>query len=222
LAEGKITVMLVDDHELVRHGVRRALERVADIEVAAEAADGPTALEMLESQAVDVVLLDMHMPLMSGLECLDRVTAEHPEVVVLMLTIDDSRDTARQAIDRGAMGYVDKSVPAPDLANAIRMVARNNIVVSGLTGTDSRPMTGERRTTTPAAVPNLPGLEDLTSREWEILLLLTKGMTNDQISQELFLAPKTVKYHLTHAYSKLGVRNRTEAAMMVTRHRARG
>lgn len=222
MSEDTIRVMLVDDHELMRDGVKRALDRIPDIEVTAEATDGGAALEMLKSQPVDVMLLDLHMPHMSGLQCLDRVTAEYPEVIVLMLTIEDSRDTAKQAIDRGAMGYVDKSIPASELAAAVRMAARNNIVVSGLTAPEGREAAGEQQTTAAETPPKPPGLGDLTSREWEILSLLTRGMTNAQISQELFLAPKTVKYHLTHVYAKLGVSNRTEAAMRVAQHHTPG
>ncbi|MCZ7664090.1 MAG: response regulator transcription factor [Thermoleophilia bacterium] len=201
-----IRVMIADDHELTRSGVKHALDRADDIEVVAEASDGRSALATLEHNAVDVLLLDIRMPHLDGMACLDQVVTRWPEVAVLMLSIEDDRRVALDALQRGATGYIVKTIRPADLAATIRQAILGSVLMGG------------------AAVAHVAATEshrpadDLTERELEILRHLALGQSNADIGDALCIAPKTVKYHLTNVYAKLGVANRTEAAAYALRH----
>lgn len=200
-----LRVIIADDHALMRSGIRHALELSADMEVTAEVGDGLALLQRLEEELPDVVLLDLHMPKLDGLLCLERISARWPELPVLVLTIEEDRAVAGQALERGAAGYIIKAINPHDLAAMVRQAAQGNV----LFGTGGL---------SPTARSVESPLDDLTDREREILGYLCTGLTNKDIARELFLTPKTVKYHLTHIFSKLGVSNRTEAATFAFKH----
>jgi DNA-binding NarL/FixJ family response regulator len=202
-----IRVAVVDDHELVRSGICNALGMSPEIKVVGEAGDGLAALAILESQDVDVVLLDLHMPRMDGFACLDAITTRWPSVPVIILTVDEDNEVALDVMRRGAAAYVPKYVRPGDLAALVRQVAGGAVLIGGnrLTtafGTQGQP--------TPAADERKPA-HGLTQRELEVLNLVAQGMSNADIARALFITTKTVKYHLTAIFAKLGVRNRTEA-----------
>ncbi|MHB8868524.1 MAG: response regulator transcription factor [Thermoleophilia bacterium] len=197
-----ITVLIADDHELVRSGIRHALEQSDALEVVAEAATGAEVLEILARRTVDVLLLDVRMPVLDGLRCLDSVVRIYPSLPVLMLSVDEDPTTAQDALARGASGYVKKTIHPEDLAATVRALAEGTVVTrGGHEGTEPR-----------------PPLCGLTEREIDVLRLLAGGLDNRAIAGELFVTVKTVKYHLTNIFAKLGVSNRTEAAGFAIRH----
>jgi DNA-binding NarL/FixJ family response regulator len=201
-----IRVVVVDDHELVRSGICNALSLASDLEVVGEAADGLEALDLLAREPVDILLLDLHMPRMDGFACLDAVAKRWPHVSVIVLTVDEDREVALEAMRRGAAAFVPKFVKPGDLASLVRQVMSGAVIMGG-----SRPAEvfanghAEMRTGPSSS-------HGLTKREMEVLELVAEGMTNSDIAHRLFITVKTVKYHLTCIFSKLGLHNRTEAA----------
>ena len=221
--EGLIRVAVVDDHELVRSGICNALGMSPEIRVVGEAGDGLAALALLESLEVDVLLLDLHMPRMDGFACLDAVTVRWPSLPVIILTVEENDEVALDVMRRGAAAYVPKYVRPGDLAALVRQVAGGAVLIGGnrlasALGAAGRPGPGPEE-------PKPP--HGLTQRELEVLNLVAQGMSNADIARTLFITTKTVKYHLTAIFTKLGVHNRTEAAasaiaMGLTYPRARG
>ncbi|MER6505692.1 MULTISPECIES: response regulator transcription factor [unclassified Nonomuraea] len=215
-----IRVMLVDDQELLRAGFRMVLGAQPDIDVVAEAADGVTALELLDRVEVDVVLMDVRMPRMDGVEATRRI--DGPKV--LILTTFDLDEYALAAIKAGAAGFLLKDVPPADLVNAIRQVHAGDAVVS--------PRTLRRMLDRFAAqlpVEELPAATELTPREREVLLMVARGLSNMEIANRLEVAEATVKTHLGRVLAKLGLRDRAqvvvyayEAGLVVPSHRPKG
>jgi DNA-binding NarL/FixJ family response regulator len=208
---GTIRVLVADDHELVRSGIRQALGLATDIQVVAEAANGRDALDSLETHEVDLCLLDVRMPCLDGMSCLREIVARWPWLRVVMLSVDDSRETALEALRMGAAGYVLKSVRPADLASAIRQVAEGTVFMGGpaLAAVFDERDDADQQTTD----------HSLTERELETLRLVAQGKSNAEIARTLYITPKTVKFHLTHIFAKLGVANRTEAAAYALNNR---
>jgi len=201
-------VAVVDDHELVRSGICGALNTSPEIVVAGQAGDGLAALELLERETVDVLLLDLHMPRMDGFACLDAVKVKWPSLPVIVLTVEDDEQVAVDVIRRGAAAYVPKFVRPGDLASLVRQVATGSVLIGGGKLAGALAGGGDRQ---PAAAEARYGL---TPRELEVLQLVARGDSNADIASRLFVTTKTVKYHLTGIFAKLGVRNRTEAAAL--------
>jgi DNA-binding NarL/FixJ family response regulator len=201
-----IRVLLVDDHALVRQGVRQFLEDADDIMVVGEGADGEQALRLAEQLQPDVVLLDIQMPGMSGIEALRRLKARQPETRVLILTAYDEDPYVFASLRAGANGYVLKTADVEELLRAVRAVYRGESVLSPeVTDKLLRQVTAGG----PAAASGQ--VEPLTGREVEILRLAAQGLTNKAIGQELGISDRTVQGHLANIYGKLGVGSRTEA-----------
>ncbi|MEV0237181.1 response regulator transcription factor [Nonomuraea sp. NPDC050786] len=212
-----IRVMLVDDQELLRAGFRMVLAAQPDIEVVAEAGDGLSALEKLETTEVDVVLMDVRMPNMDGVEATRRVNGPK----VLILTTFDLDEYAFAAVKAGAAGFLLKDVPPADLVSAIRVVHAGDAVVSPST---LRRMLDRFAAQLPTDGP-VPGA-DLTPREREVLLMVARGLSNAEIASGLEVAEATVKTHLGRVLAKLGLRDRAqvvvyayEAGLIVPSHR---
>lgn len=209
--ETDIRVAVVDDHALVRSGVCHALELDPEIEVAGEAGDGLAAIELLEKEAVDLILLDLHMPRLDGLGCLDVLVKRWPDKPVIILTVDEDPEVALEAMRRGAAAYVQKFVRPADLASIVRQVAGGSVLIGGprlFEMVDG----GESAGAGPAASSGL------TPRELEVLELVAQGKTNAEIAKALFITTKTVKYHLTGIFTNLGTKNRTEATAYAINH----
>ncbi|MBW0103610.1 response regulator transcription factor [Pseudonocardia sp. KRD291] len=209
-----IRVVLVDDQELIRVGFRMILDAQDDIEVVGEADDGDTALEALPRLAADVVLMDVRMPRMSGVEATRRIVAEGGGPRVLILTTFDLDEYAYDALQAGASGFLLKDAPLSDLVSAIRHVHSGDAVVAPSTTrrllrqfTRSRPTGGEAQ-----ACP--AGLDELTAREREVLLLVAKGLSNTEIAEHLVLSEGTVKIHVGRILTKLGLRDRVQAVVL--------
>lgn len=209
-----IRVMLVDDHEVVRLGIESAIDTAEGMTVVASVADGPTALTEAPVVAPDVVLLDVLMPGMDGIETCRRMREELPETRVVMLTSHTDQEAVFAAIMAGASGYLLKNTSSRAIVDAIRSVAE------GRSTLDPSVTAGvlERLRTTDAN-SGVPGLRDLSEREHEVLLLVAEGLTNLEIAERLVLSPHTVRNHVSSILTKLDLRRRSDAAVFATRHR---
>jgi DNA-binding NarL/FixJ family response regulator len=204
-----VRVVIVDDHPVVREGLRTFLAVQEGIAVVGEAADGAEALATVRSVAPDVVLLDLVMPGIDGVAAIARLTAESPDTRVLVLTSFPDDDKLLAAVQAGAAGYLLKDVAPAELAEAVRAVARGEAALS------SRPAARLLREYAQGGSGGSPVA--LTGREREVLTLLGRGLANKQIARELSIAEKTVKTHVSHVLSKLGLADRTQAALYAVR-----
>jgi DNA-binding NarL/FixJ family response regulator len=202
-----IRVVIADDHAVVRHGLAQLLSTFADVELVGEAADGQSAVDTCEEQRPDVVLMDLEMPVMDGIEATQRIRAQHEDVAIVVLTSFSDRDRILQALDAGAAGYLLKDVEPAELAKAIRSAARGD---APLDPRAARAVLGARQ----AAAPAL----DLSEREREVLLLVAEGLPNKLIARHLDISEKTVKAHLTSVFRQIGVTDRTQAALWAERN----
>jgi NarL family two-component system response regulator LiaR len=200
----KITVLLVDDHPMVREGLRSFLEAQEDMEVVAEASNGNEAIEQARTRRPQVVLMDLVMPGMDGISALAEVKKVSPQSEVLVLTsfADDSK--VFPALRAGASGYLLKTASSAELAQAIRSLTKGEPVLHP--DIARKLMRGVRRQSGAVAV------EALTARELEVLSLLARRLANKEIAAELGVAEKTVKTHVSNILAKLGLENRLEAA----------
>ncbi len=205
-----IRLLLVDDHAVVREGLRAFLRLQPDIEVVGDAADGESAVRVAESLRPDVVVLDLLMPGGDGLTALRRLRERAPESRVLVLTsyADDAQLFA--AMEAGPAGYLLKDVEPDALARAIRDVAA---------GRPALHPTVARRLMRQGAVAEAPGLAELTPRERDVLRLIVEGLANKEIARRLRIGEKTVKTHVSRVLAKLGVLDRTQAAVLAIRQR---
>ena len=197
-------VVIADDHRLVLDGIKRALEADGGFEIVGETQSGTQVLPLVGKTSPDLVLLDVRMPHMDGLACLDQLRTRHPAVKVVMLSASANPELVESALRRGASAYVIKTVNPDDLPATLRQALEGNVhtAVGGDEG-------GER-----ASAKAL----GLTERELTILGALARGLSNDEIAKEFWVAPQTVKFHLTNIYRKLGVKNRTEATRIAYQH----
>lgn len=210
-----IRIVLVDDQEMVRVGFRMALESRPEIEVAGEADDGDTALELLGAVEADVVLMDVRMPRMSGVEATRRICAgDGPRV--LILTTFDLDEYAYDALQAGASGFLLKDTPLDDLVSAITHVHLGDAVVAPST---TRRLLDHFASNTPAPheprpIPDESRLEELTPREQEVLRLIARGLSNAEIAGKIFVSEGTVKIHVGRILTKLDLRDRVQAVVL--------
>jgi DNA-binding NarL/FixJ family response regulator len=204
---GSIRVVIVDDHAVVRSGLEQFLGVTGDIEVVATAANGNEALERVDEHRPDVVLMDLSMPELDGVEATRRISETHPESRVLVLTSFSDQSRIMDALGAGADGYLLKHSDPDDIAKAIRAVYDGG---SPLDPKAARTLLESRRTR--AAGPQL------TDREREVLLLVRDGLANKQIARRLGISERTVKAHLTSVFQRLGVTDRTQAALWASEH----
>jgi DNA-binding NarL/FixJ family response regulator len=203
-ARSLMRVAIADDHRLMLDGIKRALETAPDIEVVGEAMSGDEMLALLPTIEPDVVILDLRMPNGDGLDTLTRIRQDHPGMKVIILSMFEDSEHIDQALQRGADGYVVKSINPLDLPSTIRQVVEGTV---HLRGTATATPTEGEETDGPKAV----SVDVLTERELSILRLVAEGLSNLDIANRLFVTEQTVKFHLSNIYRKLGVANRTEA-----------
>jgi DNA-binding NarL/FixJ family response regulator len=202
-------VVIADDHPLFRGGVRERLEKPGSgIQVVGEASDGQEACELVRRLHPDVVLLDIAMPVLSGIDATRRIKAELPDVGVLILTLYDDEQYIYALVDAGAAGYLLKTTEGEQLAEAVHRVRQGEAVLSpAVTQKVLKRMTRDR-TIAPEAAPSL-----VSERELEVLQLAARGAGNKSIANELGVSIRTVHAHMRHIFNKLGVASRTEAVM---------
>jgi DNA-binding NarL/FixJ family response regulator len=204
-----IRVLVVDDQSMVRAGFRLLLADEPDIEVVAEASNGRDAVAHAARLRPDVILMDIRMPEMDGLEATRRILASDSDARVLVLTTFDLDDYVFEALRAGASGFVLKDEPPEQLLSAVRTVAAGDALLSPtVTRRVIRRFATVRRQAPPAAVA------DLTPRELEVFRLITRGLSNAEIGQELFISDTTVKTHVTRLLQKLDVRDRAQAIVL--------
>jgi NarL family two-component system response regulator LiaR len=202
--EATIKVLLADDHAVVRSGLGAVLMSHDDLELVGEAGNGKEAVDLVDKLHPDVVLMDILMPVMDGVQATKAIHEKHPEVRIIALTSFKEKDMVEGALKAGALSYLIKNVSADELVTAIRGA-----------------MTGQPRLSPEAAQvliqdmkqPTSPGF-DLTDREKEILALMVEGLPNNGIAEKLFVSQSTVKFHVSNVLSKLGVASRTEAVAL--------
>lgn len=208
----RIRVMLADDHALVLEGLRSLLEAEEDIEVVGTASNGTQVIESARQLQPDVIVLDVRMPSMDGLTCLEHIRAEGLPSKVLVLSAFNDGDSIQSALEKEADGFALKTEPPHQTIASIRQVYRGHLVF---------PQAARRWLRSQRQRPAGPSLEDLSEREVDVLALVAEGLTNMLIAQRLNVSENTVKFHLQNIYQKLGVNNRTEAASVYYRLRQR-
>jgi len=201
----KIRVLLADDHEVVRSGLRMVLEAQSDIEVVAEAGDGAQALEQALSGEIDLTVLDVSMPRMTGLQAAAELHRRRPELRILMLSMHDNEQYFFEALKAGASGYVLKTAANRDLVEACRACMRGEAFLY-----PPAVATLVRDYLDGARLGEAPPEDPLTARELEVVKLIAEGNTSEEIAAELVLSKKTVERHRANVLDKLGMRNRVD------------
>ena len=206
-----IKVLLVDDQPLFREGLRTLLSVQPDLEVVAEAGNGEEAIRLCRTLQPSVVLMDLQMPVLDGVAATRRLHEEVPDCRVIVLTTFDDDEMVFDGLRAGALGYLLKDAPSEKLAEAIRLAARGE---SFLQPSVAAKVVAEfARLTSTQGAHSQPLIEPLSDREQDILRLIASGASNREIAGRLFLAEGTVKNHVTNVLGKLGVRDRTQAAL---------
>lgn len=203
----KTTVLIVDDHPLLRDAIENLLQKKPDFEVVGQATDGDEAIKLVDEKCPHVVLMDIEMPKTSGLEATRQIKEKHPECAVLVLTVHDDEEFVSALLDAGASGYILKTTYGEKLVQAIRAVHLGGMVLDTQIG----PKVFRSLVVHSKKPVNLKVGENLSPRELEVLKLAARGMSNSEIASTLFVSLRTVKGHLSDTFSKLGVRSRTEA-----------
>ncbi len=209
LSSSPIRVLLVDDHMMVRRGLVTVLKIFDDLELAGEAATGREAIQLCIQKQPDVVLMDLVMPEMDGIEATRVIREQFPQVQVLALTSFKEDKRIQKVLEAGAIGYLLKDISADDLAVAIRAAHAGRVTLAP---------EAIQAMVQAAAKPQHPPGHDLTARERAVLAHLVEGLNNKQIAKKLYVSPSTIKSHVSNILSKLGVKSRTEAATLALRH----
>jgi DNA-binding NarL/FixJ family response regulator len=206
-----IRVLIADDHHVVRRGLLFFLKTQKDMDVVGEATNGKEAVELTAKHKPDVVLMDLVMPIMDGIQATKKIKAQHPQTQVLMLTSFSDRDHVIPAIEAGAAGYQLKDIEPDDLVESIRKLMRGE-------NTLHPQATSQLMKVREPHVEPPHKLYPLTPREQDVLSELTKGKSNKEIASSLFVTEKTVKTHISNIFSKLLVQDRTQAALYAVKH----
>jgi NarL family two-component system response regulator LiaR len=213
---GLIRVLLVDDHAIVRDGIRSLLRTQPDIEVVGEAGNGRDAVSRAASLAPDVILMDLVMPDMDGIEATRHILAERPEARILVLTSFAAEDKVFPAIKAGAMGYLLKDSDSEELVRAVHQVHRGESSLHPkIARMVLREMWAEPRPTRPQE--QAPAVDPLTEREMEVLKLVARGLSNEEIAEQLVITEGTVRTHVSNILGKLHLASRTQATLYALR-----
>lgn len=201
-------VLIVDDHELARAGLAAILTCEPGIEVIGEAEDGAAALDFVSRHPVDLIMIDLHMPVMDGIEATRQIKALHPNIKIIVVTVQAHPDALMEALRAGVVGYVLKHASRHDIMSAVRHVLRGEAFLN-----PDLVLQTLRQLAQATSSDETPPIEPLTARERQVLRLLMQGKTNREIARELIVSPGTVKVHVEHIIAKLGVSDRTQAAV---------
>jgi len=205
-----IRILIADDHGVIRAGLRALLEDVPDITVVGEASDGVESLAKAVELKPDILLMDLSMPNMGGIEATRQLSQSEPKVRVLILTVHEDESLLKEVIRVGAAGYIIKRAAQEDLIHAIRVVSRGDLYI--------HPAMTRALFNDAAVPPKVSEIETLTLREIEVLQLLAKGYTNRQIAEHLNLSPRTVEGHRANVSGKLGLHSRVELVEYAEKH----
>lgn len=203
-----IRVMVVDDHDIVRQGLINMLAAFEDFVLVAEASNGDVAVRLCQSHDVDVILMDLVMPVMDGISAMQRIHADHPEIQIIALTTFKEDHLVQGALQAGAISYLLKNVSIDELSAAIRKAHEGKSVLAP---------EATQVLISAATRPPVPG-HDLTGREREVLRLLVEGLSNQEISDRLVISQSTVKNHVSSVLAKLGAANRAEAVALALKN----
>ncbi len=206
IAQQKIRLLIVDDHKVVRNGLKIFISLYDDIDLVGEAKNGVQAVEQVRLHQPDVVLMDLVMPVMDGPTAIRHIRQQFPTVQVVALTSFEQEDLVRQALQAGAISFLYKDVEEEELVGAIRAAQAGRSVLA--------PEAMQVLVKQAAAQKRVDSLEALTPREEEILILVTRGLTNPQIAEKLIISPSTVSFHMHNILNKLRVQTRTEAVAL--------
>lgn len=206
----KLKLMIVDDHDMVRKGLRAYLQTEPDIQIVGEATSGNEAVEMARDQHPDLILMDLIMENGNGIEATKQIVSFHPDCKIIILTSFYDDEQVFPAIEAGAFSYLLKTASAEEISDAINKAISDESVIEPKVA--QKMMKGFRKQQKPLH-------DDLTRREKEVLVLLGEGKTNQQISEELFIGLKTVKTHVSNILGKLDVSDRTQAAIYANKHK---
>ncbi len=205
-----INVMLVDDHDLVRTGIKRLLEDQADITIVGEATSGEQALELVKETDPDVMLMDINMPGIGGLEATRKLLQRQPKLKIIVVTMHEDDLFAQRFLKAGAMGYLTKGAQVDEILQAIKAVMGNQRYLS--------PAIAQQMALSQVAEEQTSPFESLSERELQVLLMMMDGQSISAISEKLCLSPKTVSTYRTRLYAKLGVQNDIELARLALQH----
>lgn len=203
-----VNVMLVDDHEVVLEGLIRILEKQGGIKIVSVARSAEEALEKIGRFPPDVVIVDIQLPGMNGIELIKRIKSEYPQIEAITLTVFDDEQFAKQAIKAGAIGYVIKDAAKEELVKAVRAAAKGESLISTSV---ARKLIEE--ISEPAGRKKNEGFEGLSQREVDVIKLMARGYNNRQIADILFISEHTVKVHIRNIFRKIGVPDRTNAVL---------
>ncbi len=209
-----IRVLLVDDHNLFRSGIKLLLQRHPDFEVIGEASDGVEGVKRAKELKPDIVLLDMHMPGLNGREAVQLIHQDHPAIHIVMLTVSEDEDDLAHCLQSGASGYLLKNIDADYLIESLKKITQGESVVSAEM---TAKLVAQLRKG-PAAAPVPSEADKLTPKEREVLSQLAAGLSNKEIARKLDVAESTVKIHLQSILRKLGLTNRVQAAIYAVEH----
>ncbi len=205
-----IRLVLVDDQSLIRRGLRALLKTDPELEVVGEAENGKEAIDLVKTLQPDLILMDVRMPVMDGVQSTSEICQSFPQTKVLVLTTFDDREYVNQALQAGASGYLLKDTPFEELTQAIRLVYKGYTQLGP--GLGNKVKIGSSNPTTLTVGDEW---EKLTPKEWEIVRAIAQGASNREIAQMLFIAEKTVKNRITNILSQLNLRDRTQLAIVV-------
>jgi DNA-binding NarL/FixJ family response regulator len=205
--DGSINVMLVDDHEVVLEGLIRILERQGGIKIVGVAHSAEEALEKIERFPPDVIIVDIQLPGMNGIDLIKRIKVSYPQIEAITLTVYDDEQFARQAIRAGAIGYVIKDAAGDELVTAVMAAAKGESLISTSV---ARKLIAD---ITEPGGPRKKKAEGLSQREADVIKLMARGYNNRQIAEVLFISEHTVKVHIRNIFRKIGVADRTNAVL---------
>ncbi len=200
-----VRILLADDHPIVREGLQALLETQPDFEVVGEAANGHEVLRLAQELQPDIILLDLEMPIMDGVEATRRLHQHHPSFRIIVFTAFDNDERIIHAVQAGAVGYLLKDAPRKDIFHAIRVAMEGGSLLQPVVASKLLRHMGQQ---------HIPPYEALTERELEVLNLLAQGMPNKEIAAHLVISERTAKFHVSSIMGKLGATNRTEAVSL--------
>lgn len=212
----RVRVLVVDDQALVREGLMTLLQTVADITPVAAAADGEEAVAMCARHRPDVVLMDLRMPRVDGVEATRRIRAAQPETEIVVLTTHADEASILDALQAGARGYLTKDAGIAEISRAVHAAAAHQVLLDPVV--HARLIEAATAGARPAPAPARPLPDDLTPREGEVLALVAQGLSNGEIAARLVVSETTVKTHINHVFAKIGARDRAQAVHYAYTH----